>query len=613
MTTRQRPMAAWTEVERLARHLRFAPQAWSPALSPDGSAVAYISDSGGIPSLWVADLTGSMRARPISSIPDPVLAVSWSPDGEWLAYCSAIGGGVRNEVTVTRVDGRAGRVVAGNPAHAILGPWGQHGHELLVTICPTTPGGGNECRIVDVATGESDLLLGQPTAVALSLSADGRFVLVRTGTRGAYGCSAYDRQRAVLHELLPVPEAGSTDDGLIRADQSGAAAWVAYLLSDTGSARRSLVAVPFGPEGRLGQAGTLAQRTDADLEAVVSDRAGQTLILVWNVNGRSEMERYDPATRRRSSLPVPGMVVSSTTMARDGGCAMVSAEGPLQPRSLWCLDLKSPRSNRWRPLHEPAQMPDLVEPSMRYLESHDGLALMGWLYPGRTDRHRGTVVVLHGGPEAQERPAFHPEHQILAASGFSVFAPNIRGSSGFGRLFEHADDRYGRNDAIDDVASSAEYLLSSGLAEPGRIAVAGRSYGGYVTLMSLIRHRSLFRAGIDICGMSNLLTFFAESEPWIAEAAVTKYGDPTTDARLLRALSPSQHAAGIESPLLIIHGALDTNVPVAESRRMANVLSSRGCDIDYLEVEGEGHEFRGRETKLLVDQRTVSFLDRVFD
>ena len=225
----------------------------------------------------------------------------------------------------------------------------------------------------------------------------------------------------------------------------------------------------------------------------------------------------------------------------------------------------------------------------------------------------GTVVVLHGGPEAQERPGFHPEHQILAASGFSVFAPNIRGSSGFGRLFEHADDRYGRNDAIDDVASCAEHLLSSGLAERGRIVVAGRSYGGYAALMALIRHRPLFRAGIDVCGMSNLLSFFAESEPWIAEAAVTKYGHPATDARLLQALSPLQHALAIEVPVLIVHGALDTNVPIAESRRLAEVLSGLGRDVEYMEVDGEGHEFRNREAKLAVDRRTVSFLERVFD
>jgi dipeptidyl aminopeptidase/acylaminoacyl peptidase len=375
------------------------------------------------------------------------------------------------------------------------------------------------------------------------------------------------------------------------------------------------VAVPFGAEGRLDRAGTLARRDDADLETVASDGAGRTLILVWNVDGRSEMERYDPATGQREPMAVPGAVVSTTVVARDGSCVAISAEGPRQPRSLWCLDVQAPGANRWRPLQEAAPIPGLVEPTLRCFESHDGLVLTGWFYPAGTGcaRARGAVVVLHGGPESQERPGFHPDHQILAASGFSVFAPNIRGSSGFGRVFEHADDRYGRHDAIDDVASCAEHLLSSGLAESGRIAVGGRSYGGYAALMAVSRHRRLFRAGIDVCGMSNLMAFFAESEPWIAEAAITKYGDPATDAPLLQALSPTEHASAIEVPVLIMHGSLDTNVPVAESRRMTDVLRRLGRDVEYLELDGEGHEFRTREARLVVDRRTVSFLDRVFD
>ncbi len=105
----QLPRVAWNGVERLARHLRSIPQAWSPAVSPDGSAVAYVSDRGGVPSLWVSDRLGRTAARRISSPGDTVLAVSWSPDGEWLAYSSSIGGGVRTGVTATRPTPSPGR------------------------------------------------------------------------------------------------------------------------------------------------------------------------------------------------------------------------------------------------------------------------------------------------------------------------------------------------------------------------------------------------------------------------------------------------------------------------------------------------------------------------
>ena len=602
----------WSAMEPLARLLRFATQAWSPAISPDGSSVAYVCDSEGIPSLCVSDRQGRAGVAQVSSTTDPVLSVAWSPGGDWLAYSSAIRGGVRAEITVARADGSKARRVAGNPAHAIMGSWSQCGSELLATVCSTTHGGENQCVIIDAATGRSQMVLHQRTVVALSISGDNRFLLVRSGTRGRYRCRVFDRLRAAWHDLLPMPEAGSADGGIIREDLSSTGGWVAYLLTDAGGSRRSLVAVPFGPDGRVGQAGTIAARDDSELESIGADPDGRTLILLWNVDGCSELERYDARTGERASLPVPGSVVSAAVVARDGRCCVVSAEGPQQPRGLWYLDMRAP--DRWQPVTQPATISGLVEPIFQRFESHDGLLLNGWLYPGRPIEAgpRGAVVVLHGGPEGEERPGFRPEHQILAASGFTVFAPNIRGSSGSGRSFEHADDRYGRNDAIGDVASCAKHLVTEGLAVSGRIAVAGRSYGGYATLMTLIRHGDLFRAGIDVCGMSNLLSFFAESEPWIAEAAVTKYGDPVTDSDLLRALSPIHHATNIVVPVLIVHGVLDTNVPVAESRRMAETLSRMGRDVDYLEVPGEGHEFRDREAKLLLDRRSVSFLDRVF-
>ena len=178
---------------------------------------------------------------------------------------------------------------------------------------------------------------------------------------------------------------------------------------------------------------------------------------------------------------------------------------------------------------------DLVTPELIRFEGHDGLELSGWLYRAkRRGRARPPAMIsLHGGPEAQERPVFTPQHQVLVAAGVTVFAPNIRGSSGYGRFFVHADDRWGRFDAIHDVAGCAWLLADRQLADPRRIAVSGRSYGGYATLMALTEHPQLFAAGVDICGMSDLLTFYRDTEPWIAAAAVTKYGDPVRDAALL--------------------------------------------------------------------------------
>ena len=112
----------------------------------------------------------------------------------------------------------------------------------------------------------------------------------------------------------------------------------------------------------------------------------------------------------------------------------------------------------------------------------------------------------------------------------------------------HADDVHGRRDAFDDVLASRDFLLDLGIADPERIAVTGRSYGGYLTLAMLAFSPGIFAAGVDICGMSDLHTFYRDTEPWIAAAAYSKYGHPERDHALLEALSPLRAAANIDVP-----------------------------------------------------------------
>jgi dipeptidyl aminopeptidase/acylaminoacyl peptidase len=216
--------------------------------------------------------------------------------------------------------------------------------------------------------------------------------------------------------------------------------------------------------------------------------------------------------------------------------------------------------------------------------------------------------MLHGGPEAQERPTFSPQHQALAMAGISVLAPNIRGSSGFGREFVHADDVERRWDAIADVRAAADHLVRTGVAAADRIAVGGRSYGGYLTLASLVFSPGLFAAGVDVCGMSDLTTFYRDTEPWIGAAAVTKYGHPVRDRALLEAISPLARAAEIDVPVLVVHGELDTNVPLNEATQVVAALRAADREVDYLELTGEGHEYRRADSRKRLLAATVRFL-----
>jgi dipeptidyl aminopeptidase/acylaminoacyl peptidase len=597
--------------DALADELISAWGCWAPTLTHDARLVAYISDRRGVPEVWLETLNLSEPPVVIKLSDDPVLAVRWSPDGRWLACSVATRGGVRSEVWVVRPDGSGSRRVAGDPAHAALGPWARRGHDLVVTIRSDDDVQANRCVLIDPDSGREELIVAGGLIEVLDLSDDRRFALLRDGTRGAQVCRLLDRPSGISQDVLPHPALGSTDLGLLRPPPSGdPATLVAYVVTDAGQSRRTLVAVPIGADGSRGEAGAPAPRDDAELEFADADAAGQRVLLVWNVDGRSEIEVLDTASgARRRYDGLPGAVISGGVLARDSNRAVLAVEGPLAPARLWELELDR---GHWRAV-SPVVLAhrELVTPTLERFESHDGLPITGWLYrPAVAAAGRPAVISVHGGPEGQERPVFNPQHQILVAAGMVVFAPNIRGSSGFGRAFVHADDRYGRLDAIGDVVACARWLVDNDVAAPDRLAVSGRSYGGYVTLMVLTLNPEVFAAGVDICGMSDLLTFYRDTEPWIARAAVTKYGDPVTDAGLLASLSPLRHVEGLRAPLLVIHGELDTNVPVGEAHQIVAALEALHRDVEYLQLDGEGHEYRRISSRRRLLMSLTAFLTR---
>jgi dipeptidyl aminopeptidase/acylaminoacyl peptidase len=256
---------------------------------------------------------------------------------------------------------------------------------------------------------------------------------------------------------------------------------------------------------------------------------------------------------------------------------------------------------------EPAA-PTAVAPELHAVASTGGITISGWLYRPGTDGPHPTVLWLHGGPEAQDRPGHSPLFQSLVDRGVAVFAANVRGSSGFGRTFVNADNGALRYGAIADVAASVNYLVDAGIAAPGRIGVMGRSYGGYLTLAALVSYPELFAVGIDVCGMSNFATFYEHTEPWIAAAAVGKYGDPVADAALLRDLSPMTRIDRLKAPLMVVHGENDSNVPVIEAEQLVAALAARGVEHRYLLFPDEGHELLHRSSRATYLRATVDWL-----
>lgn len=598
----------------LAETLIDAWGSWYPTMTADGRRVAFVSDRSGVPQLWVQDVVLDGPPPPARHIPlsaDPVVSVRWAADGGWLACAVATGGGVRTQVWVVRPDGSGARLIAGDTeVHAELGPWTRSGHRVVVSFPGGEQGAPTRCFLAEPATGRLDALAEGQLIHVLDVSLEERFLVLRDGERGQEFVVVVDRMTDEHVHLLPSGSTGSTDVALLRpAPEDHAGPVYVYLATDVGLPRRQLIGAPFGPNGWHGEPRVIAARDDAEIEYVDADDAGRRLLLVWNVAGASELELIDITSRERTRVAgLPGQVASTPVLSRDGSSVILGIEGPERPRELWHLDTTT---QTWTRVTGVPHLPErpLVIPTLETFTGRDGLALTGWLYRAPGDDGPGPAAVsLHGGPEAQERPSFDPHHQALAAAGISVFAPNIRGSSGFGRDFVHADDLRGRYAAFDDVLAAADHLVALGIAARSRIAVTGRSYGGYLTLASLAFSPGVFAAGVDICGMSDLGTFYRDTEPWIAAAAVSKYGHPVRDRALLEDLSPLRAADRIDVPLLVVHGELDTNVPIGEAHQIVAALRRHGARVEYLELPGEGHVYSHAESRKRLVTTIVRFL-----
>ncbi|WP_412736510.1 S9 family peptidase [Krasilnikovia sp. MM14-A1259] len=583
------PPAGWTTPDSPATE---AAGSWSPALSPDGRHAAYVSDRGGAPQVWVRPAGGD-QAFPVDTGGEPVAAVHWSTCGGWLACRLSPGGAPRHEIWLVRPDGSALHQVAGfgvDTADNLR--WLPGGPMLAVTE------NLSRAVLVDAGTGRRQVVAEGELIALLDVSPDHGRALLRRGPRGA--------RRLVVRDLRSGLERYVTDgeQGCFGPDGH-----TVYAVSDAGE---FAVLVRAGGDGK---AAVVAGAGRGEVESFAVTVDGRTGAVLWNVRGgESELALIDLAHgARRVVEPLPGTVAGGLMWSADGRTLAFTVEGPGQPHGVWAYALAPDAAGLdgvLRPVSVQAAATGAARPVLHAFRSHDGLEITGWLVRPPGDGPHPAVVWLHGGPEAQERPGHNPLFQSLADHGIAVLAPNVRGSSGFGRRFVDADNGALRYAAIADVAACVAYLTSAGIADPARVGCAGRSYGGYLTLAALTTYPELFAVGVDVCGMANFATFYAHTEPWIAAAAVTKYGDPIADAELLRDLSPITRIDRLRAPLLVVHGANDSNVPVIESEQVVAALAARGVPHRYVLFPGEGHDLLHRHTRAEYLRVTVDWLTR---
>lgn len=375
----------------------------------------------------------------------------------------------------------------------------------------------------------------------------------------------------------------------------GADSRTVYLSSNAGGDLTTFGKVVIDPAGKAGSFETLAKHHEAELEGFTVDHRGSMAFLAWNRAGRHEISVLDLKTRAMSPGPkFPADIVFVSEFSEDDSKLAFVNSGSISPADVWILDVASRNFQQvTRSPHAGVDLKQLVRPELVLYTAHDNLKLSGWLYrPKSGSAPYPTVFSFHGGPEGQERPSFNTTYQALLSQGIAVFAPNVRGSWGFGKRFVNLDNGALRVNAVRDIKASVDHLVEKGITDERRAGIMGGSYGGYMVMAGLTEYPDLFAGGANLFGVVNFETFFKHSEPWMAAISTIEYGNPKTEAEMLKSLSPIHKIDRVKAPTLVLHGANDTNVPVIEAEQVVETLKKRSVPVEYILFPDEGHGWR---------------------
>lgn len=243
--------------------------------------------------------------------------------------------------------------------------------------------------------------------------------------------------------------------------------------------------------------------------------------------------------------------------------------------------------------------------------SFDGLKIPYFIYKTKKKDESQALIYIHGGPESQERPEFKELYYKLNQQGMSIIIPNIRGSRGYGRYYLELDDQTKRLDAMNDIISLREHMITNHNFDSQKISVMGISYGGFMTLLLITHHPSLWKSAVDIVGISDLSTFLKNTSPWRRLQRSSEYGFLGEHDQFFEKISPLLKAEGIKTPLRIFHSHYDSRVPNSESEQIVDSMKKLNKDIRFTAYENEGHIYMRRENINDMNEKIIKFLTKL--
>ena len=595
----------------------------------EGAAVTrdrflFLSDAPGTAQIFLGALGGSSPTNPmqLTSFPDKVANIQVAPDGSGAVFLKDAGGDENFQlhwVDVPRDDKPAAtRALTNLPkVRHSLPVFDEEGKRFAFTS--TARNGKDMDLYLESPNGKAEDFAKKPAVELTEVNqvldfAGDQVLVVQSHSNVNQDIWIVDVKKGSKKNLTQ--HKGDEGWSMARFTQDRKAI---LAISDRGREFMSLVAIDIAT-GKV----TPVLAIDHDIHSLemppstksdAAKKGPDTVVITTNVDGIDKVSILTIDDKRKvveqKQTELQG-VVTGLSITPQADAAFVSLQNATMPPEIFRVELASAKSERATfSNHAGIESEKLIAPEIVSFKSFDGKTISSLYFqkkPADGAKHP-VLVMVHGGPESQAQPYFNAVTQYMALSGYTIVAPNVRGSTGYGKTFAHLDDVEKREDSVRDLHELGKFLASRPDVDASRMALYGGSYGGYMVLAGLTLYLEQWTAGVDIVGIANFRTFLEQTAPYRRSNREAEYGSLSKDGAFLDKISPIHKIDRIKVPLMVVHGTRDPRVPVGEAKQVAEGLKKRGLPVPFLTFEDEGHGLTKRANQLVAYPAIVKFLD----
>jgi dipeptidyl aminopeptidase/acylaminoacyl peptidase len=579
------------------------------AFSPDEARILFTSDASGILNAYEVCIADRTQRQLTHSITENIRGLSYFPNDARILISKDTGNRENSVLCVLEPDGKEIVLTPADEVQAFFNGWSVDGNSFFVSTNERDACCYDLYKINARTFDREVIYRAAEKYYFCAMSADERYVLfLKAPRKSDSDIFLYDVTNSEMKCLTP--HEGDVLNCSPVFDRKGTAI---YYISDKDSDFRYVQRLDLAS----GETQCI-ETADGDVLSTFFSADYRRRVTFCNniATTRRVMNIHDEASG--SVFTLPGFSQQSITWAvtsKSGRRLAFYVEGDRSPGNIYLYDFDERSVTQLtESLNREIDPEDLVESELVSFRSFDGLEIpcLLWRPHGTTKINKAPALIwVHGGPGGRMAKGYKGRIQYLVNHGYVVLGLNYRGSSGFGKEFFRADHRKHGRETLWDCIAAKNYLAQTGYVNSSSIGIIGSSFGGYMTLAALTFHPEEFAAGVNICGVSNLVSF-AKNLPryWDAKRYYEKLGDPEEEEELLRSISPFFYADRITKPVMILQGATDPRCPIEQSDQMVAAIRRNGGRVEYLVYDDEAHGFRKRKNAIHAYESILNFFDR---